>query len=96
MPVQHSTTTSCMLFYTPMAAPNFQGMETAAIADRLQRYMATVTNCMEVETSADMTDLARVATCIYRNYPDRYGHSSSGLSTLRGVAVFVAYMPPSF
>ena len=97
VPVQHPTSTSCMIFYVPMAPPNLQGLPASLLDSRLPRYKAIVDKCLEIEQTEGIINLSSAAACIYERYPNALeGFPKTSLNSLRGVAVFLGYMPPNF
>ena len=86
-----------MIFYVPMALPNLRGLSASLLDSRLPRYKAIVDKCLEIEQTEGIINLSNVAACIYARYPNTLeGFSTTNLSNLRGVAVFLGYMPPNF
>ena len=78
-----------MIFYTPMAPPNFEGTAFNPIKIRGNRYEEIAVHCWRETLAAGVIDLSRVASCIYTTYPTDLDGVTSDLSRLRGVAVFL-------
>ena len=79
---------NCMIFYTPMVAPNFQDLTTRRIASRGRRYQSVADDCWKVEKAKDVVNLSLVAKCIYTKYSKTSSGLQSKLTNLRGIALF--------